>query len=157
GAQLGGKFSPEVALKLARDAFAEPQPAEPPIPSVMALWSLTTKLSQSSGNTAQPGAPDITAQLLQGPVSYVWRALLDQTSQAIQKSWQDTIVTPLSTSVLPTADKFTSFYGPGGKFPHFTEQFLQPFLSKEDLRPKTLLSFSLPLSPDFLQLVKDGQ
>jgi hypothetical protein len=125
--RLEGDSLPEAAFKVVRDAFAEGKPTEEATNPVQRAWLLATQFSQAGGGGQNSQDGNVLPPLLQEPIRYVWRVILEQSTVYLQKTWADNVLTPLAG--MPPAERLAALYGPGGKVGIFTEQFLKPLLS----------------------------
>lgn len=150
--QLEGPSREEASFKLAQKAFAEQAEQKTGSKSshpVLRAWSLA-----SPGQTQPPGQ-DVLVPLLQEPVRYVWRVVLEDAGRYLQASWTEKALAPLQG--LPPAQQVLLLYGPGGKVGGFVEEFVRPFLSAEGGSAGTVLGEGVPFSPEFSQMLDDAK
>lgn len=141
----------ESCFKLAQEAFTEKEPKPEAANPVLQAWGVA---AQAGGAEKKPDE-DIWGSLLRGPVHYVWRFILAEAGQHIQKIWTVQVTSPLKG--LPPAEQVAQLYGPGGKVDGFVQQFLRPFLGGEEAGVSSMLGESVPLAPRFLQMLNDAQ
>jgi type VI secretion system protein ImpL len=153
-ARLEHGEAPEVYFKLASEAFAEGKPSAESTAPVLRAWWVASQV-QSDGAAAQKADEGVLKRLLEEPVRFVWRVILEEAAGFVQQRWADEVVAPLKG--LPPAEQAVQLYGPGGKVGTFGEQLLRPFFTAEDAHVATVLGESVPFSPQFLQTLANAR
>lgn len=153
-AKISGRLErgtlPEASFKFAQEAFAEGKPTAESTNPVLHAWWLANQ-GQTGGAAAPAGDDAVLRPLLQDPLQFVWRVVLQEAGAYVQTAWADTVIAPLKG--LTPAEQLLALYGPGGKIPTFTEQVLHPFVTGEDGTASSLLGAAVPFSPQFTQLL----
>jgi type VI secretion system protein ImpL len=144
----------EVSFKLAQEAFAEGKPSAESTAPVLRAWWVASQV-QPDGGHAQTNDGGVLKPLLEEPVHFIWRVILEEAGAYVQKQWAENVMAPLKG--LPPAEQAVQLYGPGGKVTMFAEQVLRPFLSGEDATVSKVLGESVPFSPQFLQTLANAK
>jgi len=148
--QLKGKPQPEAGFALARSTFVEREPKADSASPVLRAWWVANQPQAGAG--AAKIEPDIAGILLREPVLYVWRTLVDEAAEVLQKAWTEDVQASLQG--LPPAEQVVLLYGPGGRFPAFAEKFVRPFLTERGDAAGTVLGEQIPFLPAFLDVTR---
>jgi type VI secretion system protein ImpL len=137
----------EKSVKLAQTGFQEEVgQEEPKHPILKAAW-LVRKFQQENTSTDEKPA-QVLWPLLERPVLFVWKVILEQTGLYFQKRWTENVIAPAAG--LAELERINFFYGPAGKVRAFVDEFLRPFLADNETRPRQVLDEGIPLSAAFL-------
>lgn len=141
----------DTSFRLVQTAFQEGKPtAQSAQPVFKALWTAqqffdAERVADEDSKVVRP--------LLERPVSFVWKVLLDGARDFLDKAWETQVLTP--TKNLGELDRMTMLYGPQGKVREFVEQSMKPFLVESETRAGTVLGEAFPLSPGFLKMLQE--
>jgi type VI secretion system protein ImpL len=151
GEQLASHTAREQSFKLAQGGFAEANPTEKSThPILKARWVVREFRQQAaSGDVSE----EVFWPLLERPVLFAWKVVLEEASGFLQKSWAENVVAPAQG--LSKIEQANVLYGPQGKVREFVEQFLQPFLVENESRLGQVLEEELPLAPTFMTILRD--
>jgi type VI secretion system protein ImpL len=154
GAPLERGALPEACFKLAQDTFGEGKPTAESATPVLRAWWIASQQPRDGGDPRKRDESVLPA-LLEQPLHYVWRFILEEAGTHLQKAWAENVLAPLKG--LPPAEQAVMMYGPGGKVAAFGEQFLKPFLKGEDAQAGTVLGEGVPFSPQFTQVLANAK
>jgi type VI secretion system protein ImpL len=151
GEQLASPTAREQSFKLAQGGFVEGSPTEKSThPILKARWVLREFRQQAaSGDVSE----EVFWPLLERPIRFAWKVVLEEASGFVQKSWAENVVAPAQG--LSKMEQVAFLYGPQGKVRAFVEQFLTPFLVENESRLGQVLEEELPLAPTFMAVLRD--
>jgi type VI secretion system protein ImpL len=137
----------EKSFQLVQAAFQEGKPTEKASHPVLKAWLILKQFRDKEGLGKEE--EKVVWSLLEWPVRFVWRVLLEGAAGFLQKSWAENVVEP--TKGLSEIERVNALYGPQGKVREFTNQFMKPFLVENGSRLDQVLGEELPLHPTFLR------
>ncbi len=150
--QLAGVAPMEKSFELAQAGFREGKPAEKSTHPVFKAWWAIHQFREKEGAGGDKAA-EAFWPLLERPVLFVWRVILEGAAEFLQKRWAENVVAP--TEGLSSIEQLTLLYGPQGKVREFVNQSVAPFLVDNESRLGQVLGEEVPLSPDFLKMLSD--
>jgi type VI secretion system protein ImpL len=151
GERLASHTAREQSFKLAQGGFAEANPTEKSThPILQARWVIQDFRQQTA---AADASEEVFWPLLERPILFAWKVVLEEASGFLQKSWAENVVAPAQG--LSKIEQAVLLYGPQGKVREFVEQFLTPFLVENESRLGQVLQEELPLSPTFMTVLRD--
>ena len=138
-------------LQLMQAAFQEGKPTEKAPHPVLKAWGILNQFREKEGM----GEEDMKVvwPLLERPVLFMWKVMLEGVGEFLQKSWADNVITP--TKGLSGLDQLQALFGPQGKVRAFVDQSVKPFLVNNESDFGQVLGEKLPLSPALLKALYD--
>jgi hypothetical protein len=138
-------------LQLMQAAFQEGKPTEKSPHPVLKAWGILDQFREKEGM----GEEDMKVvwPLLERPVLFMWKVMLEGVGEFLQKSWADNVITP--TKGLSGLDQLQALFGPQGKVRAFADQSVKPFLVNNESDFGQVLGEKLPLSPALLKALYD--
>lgn len=144
----------EKRFKLAHAGFQEEAPpaGEPQHPILKLAWLVQEFRKQEA--TADTSVQALWP-LLERPLLFVWKVVLEDTGVFFQKRWAENVLAPATD--LAELERINFLYGPEGKVRAFVDEFLRPFLADNETRPRQILDESIPLSSAFLTTLQNAK
>lgn len=139
----------EKSFQLVQAAFQDEQPTEKSSHPVLKLRGIIDQFRDQAGTGAED--EQVFWPLLEHPVRFVWRVMLDGAGGFLQKSWADKVVAPARG--LSGMEQVELLYGPQGKARAFINQFMKPFLADNESRLGQVLGEEVPVSQTIVQQV----
>ena len=153
GEALSDDPSREKRFKLAHAGFQEETASgEPKHPILKLAWLVQEFRTQEA---TEDKSVQALWQLLERPVLFVWKVVLEETGVYFQKRWAENVLAPQTDLV--ELERINFLYGPEGKVRAFVDEFLRPFLADNETRPRQVLDESIPLSSDFLTTLQNAK
>jgi hypothetical protein len=150
--QLGDDVPLEQSFQLAQSGFQEGRPTEKSAHPVFRAWWVVSKFREQEG--AERAALDGSFwPLLERPVLFAWKVILDGAGQFLQRAWADNVLAP--TKGLSDMEQLDFLYGPQGKVREFVDKFAKLFLTDNESRLGQVLGEEIPLGPAFLKVLRD--
>jgi type VI secretion system protein ImpL len=142
---------PEKTVQLVQAGFQDGKPSEKSAHPTLRAWNIIQQFrdNESTGAAAaeQPFWP-----LLERPVQFVWKVMLERTSEFLQKSWEAKVADPVKR--LPETEKVDFLYGSQGKIREFANQSAKPFLANNESEFSQILGEKIPLAATFLKTLE---
>jgi len=155
GKQLVGSALRARSFALVQAGFKEGMPTTLPTHPILKAWWLIDEL-QRQESPEGPAAAAAFWPLLQEPVRFVWKVMLEEASLAIQESWNDLL---LAVKDLPPNQKYEFLYGKEDKAAAFVKDQVAVFLQRsgEEYTQKKLLDGALAFTDQFLLYLKQAR
>jgi type VI secretion system protein ImpL len=148
--QLADVSPIEKSFQLAQTGFQEGKPSEQSAHPVLKSWGIIQQFREKEKATGEKGSgAEVFWLLLERPVLFVWKTILEQAGVFLQKNWGENVITP--TSGLSTLEQLNFLYGSPGKVREFVTQSVAPFLIDNEARPGQVLGEQVPLSEEFFK------
>jgi type VI secretion system protein ImpL len=139
------------SLQLMQAAFQEGKPTEKSPHPVLRAWGILNQFREKEGISEED--LKVVWPLLERPVLFMWKVMLEGVGEFLQKSWADNVITP--TKGLSGLDQLQALFGPQGKVRAFADQSVKPFLVNNESDFGQVLGEKLPLSPALLKALYD--
>jgi hypothetical protein len=150
--QLGEGVPMEKSFQLAQAALQEGGPSEKSTYPVFRAWSIINQFREKEGSN-DPTLEKSFWPLLERPVLFAWKVILEGAGEFIQKAWAENVVAP--TKGLSELEQADALYGPQGKVREFVDKFVKPFLADNESRLAQPLGEEVPLGPAFFKVLRD--
>jgi hypothetical protein len=115
GKQLAGESAGEASFQLARAGLQEGKPTEKATHPLLKAWWAVDQFREQQ-DTGGAAAAAVLWPLLQRPLLFVWRVLLEETGIYLQERWNELL---LEVKDLSIGQKHEVLYGKGGKLAAF--------------------------------------
>jgi type VI secretion system protein ImpL len=155
GKRLTGEARREHSFQLAQAGFQEGTPTEKSDHPVLRAWWIVGQLREKDGPDAE--SPEAAFwQLLQWPVLFVWRVILEEASAYLQERWNELLI---EVKDLPPGQKHEVLYGKGGKVGAFVAGPATSFLSRrgDQYAPRRVLQGEVAFMETFLQYLQQAR
>jgi hypothetical protein len=119
---------------------------------VLRAWWVRSQFRDKEGAGQESEQQDFWP-LLERPVLFAWKVVLERSAEFLQKSWADNFFAP--TRGLSALEQLDFFYGSQGKLREFVGQFAKPFLADNESRLGQVLDEEVPLGTSFLKALRD--
>ena len=139
------------SLQLVQAAFQDGKPTEKSPYPVLKAWGILYQFREKEGMSEED--MKVVWPLLERPVLFVWKVVLEGVGEFLQKSWADNVIAP--TKGLSSLDQLQVLFGPQGKVRQFADQSVKPFLVNNESDFGQVLGEKLPLSPALLKALHD--
>jgi hypothetical protein len=155
GKRLTGEALREPSFQLAQAGFQEGTPTEKSDHPVLRAWWIVGQLREKDRADAE-AQEAVFWQLLQWPVLFVWRVILEEASAYLQERWNELLV---EVKDLPPGQKHEVLYGKGGKVGAFVAGPAAPFLTRrgDQYAPRRLLQGEVAFTEPFLQYLQQAR
>jgi hypothetical protein len=138
-------------LQLVQTAFQEGKPTEKSPHPVLQAWGILNQFREKEGMSEED--MKVVWPLLERPVLFVWKVVLEGVGELLQKSWADNVIAP--TKGLSDLDQLHALFGPQGKVREFVDQSVKLFLANNESDFGQVLGEKVPLSPALLKALRD--
>jgi type VI secretion system protein ImpL len=148
--KLRGQASQEASFELATAGYQAGETTDASThPVLKALRSVRHFRAQhSTGDTSE----EVIWPLLERPVLFIWKVILEDAAAFLHKIWQEDVITPMKG--LAPMEQVELLYGEGGKVRQFVQQYAEPFLVNNESGVGQVLGEQVPLSEAFLQTLQ---
>jgi type VI secretion system protein ImpL len=152
GKQLAGSGMKTQGFALAQSGFQEGTPSEQSTHPILKAWWIIDQFQRQEA-PGEPAASAVFWPLLQCPILFVWRVILEEASFAVQERWNDLL---LEVKDLPPSQKHELLYGKEGRAVAFVKGPASVFLQRrgEDYTRRRLLESEMPFTEAFLLYLK---
>jgi type VI secretion system protein ImpL len=144
----------EKSFQFVRAAFQEEQSTEKSSHPMLKLRWIINQFRDQVGTGVEAEDEQVLWPLLERPVLFVWKVMLDGAGGFLQKSWADNVVAPIRGR--SGMEQVEILYGTQDKVRAFVDQFMKPFLVDNESRFDQVLGEEIPISPTtFQQVLRD--
>lgn len=141
GEKLAETNFSETSFAFMKEILSEAKPQDEATNPLQRAWDIASQVAQGSKGSSDTANVDLFQPLLQEPLRFVLRVLLEHTDIYLRKAWQENVESALP-GVSSPAERFAFLYAPGGKIETFNKQYLEsvrkakvPFGEKLSLAP----------------------